>query len=224
MAYPFKLPGFVLEGIEDYPELDGRTANDLRTIYADLEREMKICGCIIAAYEGQPATDGLLDMTIIKMKKLSSKVTWRLADYLSKASGGRIAPESATVRDIIENGYDIDKMPLLGFKNQQRLLFSEKTSESVIRALKDELGIDYQIARKTVLAKHTGLDTFIANIEMTDRARRALFNEMGDYSATLRDLTQWSVDFRTIRGINEKNRAILLTALLENGVNYRDTR
>lgn len=224
MGYPFELPKFVLEGIEDYPELDDRAVDDLRTIYSDLEREMKICGCIIAAYEGRSATDGLLDARILNMKKITSNVAWRLANYLSIASGGRIAPEDATIRDVIENGYDIDKMPLLGFKNQQRLLFSEKTSESIVKALKEEFEIDYQKERVAILKKHEGLDTFIASTAMTDRGKRNLFSAMGNYNATLRDLTEWRVDVRELRGLNAKNRAVLLNALKESGVNYGDTR
>ena len=158
------------------------------------------------------------------MKKITSNVAWRLANYLSKASGGRIALEDATIRDVIENGYDIDKMPLLGFKNQQRLLFSEKTSESIIKAFNDEFGIDYRKEREAVLEKHKGLDTFIASTAMTDRGKRNLFSAMDNYSATLRDLTEWRVDVRELRGLNAKNRTVLLSALKESGVNYGDTR
>ena len=218
--YKKRLSTTVLDGIEDYPELDNRTLPDLISIRDDLAAELKICNLLIRELsEDDPDS---IEYRLVYDLSVNPNTRRRLADFISRASFGAIEPRNATLKDVLESAYDLDAMPSLGFKNQ-RPMFQPNVCKNIVEAFAEH-DIDYYEYRRWFKENRTGTSMFIVDLGLTKRTNTLLFAELRNHNATVADLLNYKLDLVEFPGISFNIAMKIQEKLKEHGIDYRRER
>ena len=216
------LPQYIQDWLKENPDVDPNNLVKLRKMQTELRTTLNIYGVLISRIESNPRiADDPRDILVMSIVGLSDKAKIRLAETLSTASYGKLAPENATIRDILQSSHDQSTLQALNRANNcnQRLL-SPGVVQKIKSLLKSKYGIDYDAERAEMLASHTGLSTFIYHLDIGDWPRNAIIKYLRDHNATLQDLLMAKHNIESIDGVGTQTQEKLLAIYKEAGVDY----
>lgn len=157
--------------------------------------------------------------TLISDVPLPKKLADRLATFISVASNNKIKSSEVVIAHVLHSAYNLNDMVDLVGNNKERL-FTPRQCEAIISCLKRVYDINYYKERAAFLNQHRGVQTFVAQTDIPNKARYSIYRELGDYNCTISNLLVSKKDFRRFSGVGNTTITCVMLLCEQDGVNF----